>query len=102
MVQTIAGRKHLGSATAMNSLARSTGGASGATLFGALIFSQIPGANSRSLPGQASTMGVEAVVHEFHNGYLAAALVAALGAYTARRMPRMKLWVRAPAERGEK
>jgi hypothetical protein len=47
-------------------------------------------------------MGVEAVVHEFHNGYLAAALVAALGAYTARRMPRMKLWVRAPAERGEK
>jgi len=92
VVQTIAGRKRLGVATAMNSLARSTGGASGAALFGALIFAQFPGADGPSMLRHASTMDIDKVVHAFHNGFLAAAVVAALGAYAARRIPRLKLW----------
>jgi len=92
VVQTIAGRQRLGAATAMNSLARSTGGASGAALFGALIFAQIPGADRQSLLGHASAQEIEAIVQAFHRSFLVAAVVAAFAAYTARRIPRMKLW----------
>jgi MFS family permease len=102
VVQTIAGHERLGAATSMNSLARSTGGASGAALFGALIFAQIPGVDSRTLLENSGTTRVETIVHAFHNGFLAAALVAALGAYTARRMPRIKLWETQPAAPGSK
>src|SRR5205085_11742475 len=48
-IQTVAGRERLGVVTALNGLARSTGGAAGAALFGAIVFALIPGADRANL-----------------------------------------------------
>jgi len=77
VVQTVAGRPRLGVATSLLGLARSTGGAAGAALFGAVVFALIPRMD---------------VVQAFHYAFLVAAGVAALGALVASRVPRVKLW----------
>ena len=77
VVQTVAGRPRLGAAMALMGLARSTGGAAGAALFGAVVFALIP--------------RVE-VTQAFHYAFLVAAGIAALGALTASLVPRVKLW----------
>jgi MFS family permease len=94
VVQTVAGRTRLGAATAVSSLARSTGGAAGAALFGALVFAMMPGVDRQSLLQQASGSDVERVVSAFHRGFLFAAALAALAAFVATRIPRIKLWER--------
>jgi EmrB/QacA subfamily drug resistance transporter len=96
VVQTVAGRARLGTVMSMISLARSTGGAAGAALFGALIFAMLPDPEGQSLLRHAGEIEVEGVVRAFHRGFLFAAAVAALAAYTAYRIPRITLW-----ERGE-
>ena len=91
-VQTVAGRERLGVAMALNGLARSTGGAAGAALFGAVVFASIPGVD-RSMLAQAAQHGdVAPVVQAFHRAFLAASLVAAAGALVASRMPARALW----------
>jgi len=77
VVQTVAGRARLGAAMALMGLARSTGGAAGAALFGAVVFALMPHVD---------------VVQAFHHAFLVAAGVAALGAVTASLVPRVKLW----------
>jgi EmrB/QacA subfamily drug resistance transporter len=94
VVQTVAGRSKLGAATATLSLARSTGGAAGAALFGALVFAMIPNADRASLLQQASEMDIGIVVRAFHRGFLFAAAVAAIAAFVASRMPHINLWER--------
>ena len=94
VVQTVAGRARLGTAMAMISLARSTGGATGAALFGALIFAMLPNPEGQTLLQHASAFEAEAVVRAFHRGFLFAAAVAALAAYTAYRIPHITLWER--------
>src|SRR5262245_19875338 len=66
VVQTVAGRAQLGAATALLGLSRSTGGAAGAALFGAVVFALIPHMDT---------------VQAFHYAFLVAAGVAALGAF---------------------
>jgi hypothetical protein len=64
-------------------LARSTGGAAGAALFGAVAFAMMPAAaHGRS------------VTSAFHTGFLVFAAVAAAAAFAASRIPRLKLWER--------
>lgn len=92
VVQTVAGRTRLGAATATISLARSTGGAAGAALFGALVFAMIPDIDRQALAQQATRLDSSVVVHAFHRAFLFAAVVAALGAYAANRIPAMTLW----------
>jgi len=92
VVQTAAGRARLGAVTALNSLARSTGGAVGAALFGALVFAIIPDADRQSLLQRASEYDVDLVVRAFHHGFLFIAALAALAAVTASRIPRITLW----------
>jgi predicted MFS family arabinose efflux permease len=94
VVQTVAGRSKLGAATATLSLARSTGGAAGAALFGALVFAMIPDADRQSLIQHASEMDIDVVVRAFHRAFLFAAGVAALAAFAASRMQRINLWER--------
>jgi EmrB/QacA subfamily drug resistance transporter len=92
VVQTIAGRTKLGAASATTSLSRSTGGAAGAALFGALVFAMIPDVDRHSILQHADTVDLTLVIRAFHRGFLCAAAVAALGAFTAWRMPQMTLW----------
>ena len=82
-VQTVAGRQRLGVVTALNGLARSTGGAVGAALFGAAVFAFAP-----------READVDALVHAFHRAFMLAALVAAAAAVVASRMPDVALWDR--------
>ena len=92
VVQVVAGRSRLGAATATLSLARSTGGAAGAALFGALVFAMIPDVDRNDLVREAGVVGIDTVVHAFHRAFLFAAGVAALAAYTAHRIPAITLW----------
>ncbi len=91
-VQTVAGRERLGVAMALNALARSTGGAAGAALFGAVVFAFIPGVDRSMLAQTAQHGDVAPVVQAFHRAFLAASLVAAAGALVASRMPARALW----------
>ena len=93
-MQTVAGRTKLGAATAALSLSRSTGGAAGAALFGAIVFAMIPEVDRHAILEEAGTFGIERVLHAFHRGFLCAAAVAALGIFIATRIPRIKLWER--------
>jgi MFS family permease len=77
VVQTVAGRARLGAATSLMGLARSTGGAAGAALFGAVLFALMPHMD---------------VVSAFHRAFLVAAGLAILGAFVASRIPRVQLW----------
>jgi EmrB/QacA subfamily drug resistance transporter len=95
VVQVAAGRSKLGTIMAMTSLARSTGGAAGAALFGALVFAFLPEGGGASMLKHASGTEIAPVVRAFHYGFLFTAGVAALAALTAWRMPRVTLWEKA-------
>ena len=69
-IQTVAGRQRLGVVTALNGLARSTGGAAGAALFGALVFALIPGADRNAIIAAANAGHVADIVHAFHRGFV--------------------------------
>lgn len=91
-VQTVAGRERLGVAMALNGLARSTGGAAGAALFGAVVFAFIPGVDRAALAQAAQQTDVGPIVQAFHRAFLAASFVAACAALVASRMPSRALW----------
>ncbi|HYC46347.1 MAG TPA: MFS transporter [Burkholderiales bacterium] len=91
-VQTVAGRTKLGTATSTLSLARSTGGAAGAALFGAIVFAILPDVDRHTFAQEVAGTASERVLHAFHVAFLCAAGVAALGIAIAVRMPRIKLW----------
>jgi len=93
-VQTVAARERLGVVMALNGLARSTGGAVGAALFGALVFALIPGVERSTLLQAASEADVAAILRAFHRAFLLAACVAAAAAFIASRMPDSTLWER--------
>ena len=93
-VQTVAARERLGVVMALNGLARSTGGAVGAALFGAVVFALIPGVERSTLLQAASEADVAAILRAFHRAFLLAACVAAAAAFIASRMPDSTLWER--------
>jgi hypothetical protein len=92
LVHTVAGQARLGAVSALVSLARSTGGAAGAAMFGALVFAMIPDADRSSLLQRAGEMEMAAVTQAFHRAFLFAAALAAAAAFTASRIPRVTLW----------
>lgn len=92
VVQTAAGRKRLGAAGSMNSLARSTGGAAGAAVFGAIVFTMMPGVDARSLLAQGSALDVDMVIRVFHRAFIFTAVMAGIAAWVATRIPRVALW----------
>jgi EmrB/QacA subfamily drug resistance transporter len=89
LIQSVAGPAKLGAITAMAGLSRSTGGAAGAALFGAIVFSAIPeGARMVGMVG----VSLPEITSAFHRAFLCTAGVAALAAFIASRIPRVKLW----------
>src|SRR5919197_805007 len=92
LVQTVAGQARLGAVTALVALARSTGGALGAALFGAVVFAMMPDVDRASLAARTSELDLGLVTRAFHRAFLFAALLAAAAALTASRIPRLRLW----------
>jgi EmrB/QacA subfamily drug resistance transporter len=90
VIQTLAGRDRLGIASATTSLARSTGSALGTALFGALVFALLRGIDVHDAAA-LSAASRDAVVAAFRHGFFGAALVAALGAWVASRVPQTPL-----------
>ncbi len=91
VMQTVAGRAKLGAATSIASLARATGGAAGAAVFGAIVFAWLPDMDRSSL-AQVNEAELANVVRAFHRGFLCVAVLAALAAFAASRVPRITLW----------
>ena len=89
LMQTVGGRQKLGTVTAMAGLARSTGGAAGAALFGAIVFAMIPQARDQA---GLEEHDLPALIQAFHHAFLFAAAIAALAAFSASRIPHTKLW----------
>jgi len=97
VVQTVAGRHRLGAVMALLGLARATGGAAGAAMFGAVVFAMLPDIDRQALARlPAGETELAPIVHAFHRAFLFAAAVAALAAFTASRIPRIKLWQTSP------
>ena len=98
-VQTLAGRDKLASVTALVSLARSSGGASGAALFGAIAFASIPRTVAQSSAYPADGASARMVTDAFHYGFLCTAALAALAVFAASRIPHHTLWPGKPRRR---
>jgi len=89
--QTLAGRERLGAAASLVSLSRYTGAAFGTALFGALVFAWMPETVSvRDLQHLSGAQG-EPLSHAIRLGFGVFALVAALGAWFASRIERIRL-----------
>ena len=88
-VQTVAGRERLGAATAIVALARSTGGAAGAALFGAVVFAASPEFASHAAQADHDPA---ALASAFHCAFLLTGGIAALAAIVASRIPHIELW----------
>ncbi len=92
VVQTVAGRTRLGAVTSMVSLFRSVGAASGAALFGAVVYALMPDVDISKLAQADTGAPATAVTHAFHIAFAMAACVTALGAFIASRIPPVSLW----------
>ncbi|MDB5812295.1 MAG: major facilitator superfamily 1 [Betaproteobacteria bacterium] len=90
VVQTVAGRARLGAVTSMISLFRSVGGAAGAAVFGAVVYSLMPEVEHTALSSSAEASAP--VIRSFHIAFMMAASIAAIGALVASRIPQVPLW----------
>ena len=91
IAQTVAGRERLGSATSMISLARTLGAAMGTALTGAVIYSLLPDIDVKQLGQSGSGPASPEILHAFHTAFFITALVAAFGAFSASRVPRVRV-----------
>ena len=85
-IQTLAGRERLGAAAAVISLARAFGGAIGTAVFGALAFGLMPHASGHQIPSD-----VAEVTFAFRVMFAAVGAAAALAAFAAWRIPRIRI-----------
>jgi MFS family permease len=94
VVQTVAGRERLGAATSLVVLSRTLGAALGTAVIGAVVYSLMPDVDlSRWLSheGGGIAPGNPEVARAFHIAFFVTALVAALGALSASRVPRVRV-----------
>lgn len=91
IVQTVAGRARLGAVTALMLLSRTSGGALGAAIAGAIIFGLLPDMSLAELLDESETVADEAVLRVFHLQFAFFAMAAALAAVNARRVPRVRI-----------
>jgi EmrB/QacA subfamily drug resistance transporter len=92
VVQTVAGPARLGAVTSMISLFRSVGGAAGAAVFGAIVYSLLPDVDRIDAAHASGGIAPLPVLHAFHIAFLVAAGVAFAGAFVASRIPLVTLW----------
>ncbi|UUX95745.1 MFS transporter [Aquabacterium sp. J223] len=88
--QLLAGRRNLGTASALVSLVRSSGASLGTAAFSGLVFALLP---AGALQGRALAAGLSgpAVAKAFHLAFAAVALLAFAGAWAATRVPTLAL-----------
>jgi EmrB/QacA subfamily drug resistance transporter len=87
VIQTVGGKANLGSVTALASLCRNLGAAIGTALFGALIYSLLPGFDHNTSIEVLRNGPQEPIIHAFQTSFYVAATIAALAALNAARAP---------------
>ena len=90
-IQTLAGRARLGAAAAIASLTRSMGAVLGTAVFGELVFNLLHGVDLDAALLATTAAQRADILRAFQHGFLASALLAALGAWMAARVPEVHL-----------
>jgi len=91
VIQTVGGKANVGSVTALASLCRNLGAAIGTALFGALIYSLLPGFDHNTSIEVLRSGPQEPVIAAFQTAFYVAAVIAALAALNAARAPLVHL-----------
>jgi len=91
VIQSVGGRENLGSVTALASLSRNLGAAVGTALFGALIYTLLPGFSRNISIEVLLNSPQEPIVHTFQISFYVAAVIAGLAALNAARAPIVEL-----------
>jgi len=91
LIQTIAGRDHLGRITSMAALSRSVGASVGTAVFGTLIYSLIPNFSAEGSLSELLNTPKDVIFNAFQTGFLLAGCIALACALNAARAPRIHL-----------
>jgi MFS family permease len=89
--QVLAGRERLGAAASVVSLSRYTGAALGTAIFGAFVFALAPTGGGRFDPHNLAATASAQLTHAIRSGFVVLAAVAAVGAWFASRMQKIRL-----------
>jgi len=87
VIQTVGGKKNLGSVTSLASLCRNLGAAIGTALFGALIYTLLPGFDHNTSIEVLRNGPQAPIIDAFQTSFYVAAIIAALAALNAARAP---------------
>jgi len=91
VIQSVGGKANLGSVTALASLSRNLGAAIGTALFGALIYTLLPGFDHNTSIEVLRNGPQEPIIAAFQTSFYIAAVIAALAAINAARAPVIEL-----------
>ena len=93
VVQTIAGHKKLGASTALSSFSRALGAALGTVAVGAVVYGLLPEIDLSQLRSGGITLdaGHGGILRAFHVAFFVIAVVAALGAFIASRVRKVRI-----------
>ncbi|RBW47018.1 MFS transporter [Psychromonas sp. B3M02] len=91
VIQTVAGKSNVGTVTALASLSRNLGAATGTALFGVLLYALLPGFDHNTSIEALRSGSHEPVVNAFQTSFYVAAVVAVLAALNAARAPLITL-----------
>lgn len=92
MAQVAAGRDRIGAAVSIVSLGRMLGSALGTALTGGVLYSLLPDVDIKQVvAGGVPSADRTEIIAAFHGAFLFIVLVAALGAFNASRVPKLKI-----------
>ncbi len=91
LIQTVAGKAHLGRITSMGSLSRSLGASVGTAVFGTLIYSLLPNFSAEGSLSELLKTPKPVIVDAFQTAFIVAGVLALVCALNAARAPRIHL-----------
>ncbi len=91
LIQTVAGKAHLGRITSMGSLSRSLGASVGTAVFGTLIYSLIPTFSAEGSLSELLKTPKPVIIDAFQTAFVVAGFLALVCALNAARAPRIHL-----------
>ena len=92
MAQVAAGRDHIGAAVSIVSLGRMLGSALGTAVTGGVLYSLLPDVDIKQVVASGVVQADRgAITSAFHGAFLFIVVVAALGAFNASRVPKVRI-----------
>ncbi len=91
LIQTVAGKAHLGRITSMGALSRSLGASVGTAVFGTLIYSLLPKFSAEGSFSELLKTPKPVIIDAFQTAFIVAGFLALVCALNAARAPRIHL-----------